>query len=90
MIYKINISKDITELTDSEVKELAFEFEEKFLKFKKELAKEISCLDAVMEYADRYDLDTAFVGELVSFSEVITKKIEKELNHQTEFNDDEW
>ena len=39
MIYRINISKDITELTDSEVKELACEFEEKFLKFKKELKK---------------------------------------------------
>ena len=43
MIYRINISKDITELTDLEVKDLASEFEEKFLKFKKELAKEESC-----------------------------------------------
>lgn len=90
MNYKINLIKPEEEYLDSEIKKLSKELEDKFLRFKKDRADDLSYIDALIEYSNKYDINLDFIGELISYSELITSRIKKQFHKEIEFKEIDW
>ena len=88
--YKLDVQKDISDLTEEDMKNLYQDFEIKFLEFKNEVANDISYLDALIEYSDKFEFDVTFIGELTSYSKIISDRIKRELEKSIDIKDDEW
>ena len=89
MKYSIEFKTDYCSMTEKELNSLAQEFKEKFVAFYCDRCKDLSILEAILEYAERYSIDERILGELIQKDKELTSRIKN--SKKTRFRTtEEW
>lgn len=75
MKYSIEFKTDYCSMTEKELNSLAQEFKEKFVAFYCDRCKDLSILEAILEYSERYSIDERILGELIQKDKELTSRI---------------
>ena len=75
MKYGIEFKTDYCSRTEKELNSLAQELKEKFVACYCDRCKDLSILEAILEYAERYSIDERILGELIQKDKELTNRI---------------